>query len=58
MQWSLLPISVEKELVEDFLMVSCDATDDARGKDEIYYTGSKWLSKKKHSSAAYLLTHC
>lgn len=36
MQWSsaLLPIFVEKVLTEDFLMVPCDATDDAREEDE------------------------
>lgn len=59
MQWAftLLPISIEKELMEDFLMVPCDATVDAREKDETYYTSSKWLSRNKLLSATRLLTH-
>lgn len=59
MQWSfaLMPTSVEKVLMEDFFMVPCDATDDAREEDETYYTSYKWLSRKKHVSATHLLTH-
>lgn len=59
MQWfsTLLPIYTENELMEDFLMVPCDATDDAREKDETYYTSSKCLSRKKQISATHLLTH-
>lgn len=43
--------------MEDFLMVPCDATDDAREEDEMYYTSYKWLGRKKHVSATHLLTH-
>lgn len=47
-QWSFnfLPVSIEKALMEDFLTVPYNATDDAK-EDETYYTSFKWLSIKK-----------
>lgn len=42
--------------MEDFLTVSCNATDDEK-EGETYYTSFKWLSKKKEVSATHLLTH-
>jgi len=58
-QWSfaLLPISIEKELMGDFLMVPDNATDGVREKEEAYYTSSKGLSRKKCVSATHLVTH-